>query len=209
MAKYLVHELREERLVEDILEILASAYMTNPMHEAVFKGSPEERRKGNRELFRMGIADRKDGYWLYIRKNSIVTGVLHYSFSPSCSHHSVNREEMDRIMKEKLGEASSRIALWRKEWENAHIKESHCHLGPIAVTPDYQNRGMGAQLMGEYCHRMDAVGATGYLETDVPRNLPFYRKFGFREIGSSEVLGVPCWFMIRDPKDFNSFTSCS
>ena len=201
MNTYLVQELTEQELGEDIVEILVSAYVTNDMHEAVFTGSQEEKLNANRKLFTMGMAAMRDGNWICVRENSVIKGVLRYTHSPACSRQPDNPEEMGRIMKEKLGEAASRVAVWRKNWEDAHIKEPHWHLGPIAVVPENQKNGMGSLMMEEYCRRMDDAGAMGYLETDVPRNVPFYEKFGFRVTGKSEVLGVTSWFMIRDPKE--------
>jgi hypothetical protein len=35
-----------------------------------------------------------------------------------------------------------------------------------------QDRGIGSQLMTEYCRRLDAVGEVSYLETDKCENVP-------------------------------------
>ena len=51
----------------------------------------------------------------------------------------------------------------------------------------------------EHCRRLDAAGHAGYLETDKQVNVDFYRRFGFAVVGHDRVLGVPCWYMRREP----------
>lgn len=56
---------------------------------------------------------------------------------------------------------------------------------------------MGSLLMLRHIGRLDAMGAVGYLETDRPEAVGFYRTFGYVVVDEAEVLGVPCWFMSR------------
>jgi hypothetical protein len=51
--------------------------------------------------------------------------------------------------------------------------------------------------MVEYCTRLDGANAVGYLETDKPENVKFYRRFGFQTIAEAPVLNIPSWFMRR------------
>jgi hypothetical protein len=54
--------------------------------------------------------------------------------------------------------------------------------------------------MREHTRRLDQAGQHGYLETDREGNVPFYELHGYEVIGEAEVLGVPNWFMGREPR---------
>ena len=63
-----------------------------------------------------------------------------------------------------------------------------------------QGQGIGSILLAEHCRRLDDRGdEVGYLETDKPENVRFYEKQGYRVIGEAPALGVPSWFMRREP----------
>ena len=54
--------------------------------------------------------------------------------------------------------------------------------------------------MAEHSRRLDAAGQVGYLETDKAENVSFYERFGYETLGEQEVIGVPNWFMRREPR---------
>ena len=54
-------------------------------------------------------------------------------------------------------------------------------------------------MLGTFCARMDGQKALAYLETDKPENVHFYEKFGFVTTDKALVLGMPNWFMQRQP----------
>jgi len=51
--------------------------------------------------------------------------------------------------------------------------------------------------MERYCEEVDRTGEGGYLETDRPENVNFYRRFGFETLEEALVLGVRNYFMWR------------
>jgi len=79
-------------------------------------------------------------------------------------------------------------------------KEAHWHLGPLGVDTQLQGRGIGSQLIGEWCKLLDAHRVTGYLKTDKGVNVGFFQKFGFETVSEAKVLGTRNWFMLRDVK---------
>jgi len=87
-----------------------------------------------------------------------------------------------------------------REWSQRDPPEPHWHLGPVAVEPDMQQRGVGTAMLAAFCKLMDSFCAFSYLETDKSENVRFYQKFGFKVMAEAEVLGVPNWFMCR-PKN--------
>jgi hypothetical protein len=51
--------------------------------------------------------------------------------------------------------------------------------------------------MEQYCDRLDALRAVGYLETDRDENVAFYTKFGFQVTGTALIQDIPNYFMRR------------
>ena len=109
---------------------------------------------------------------------------------------------MDRLRFARLIVANNpttvvRIYRWLLVWARNDPAAPHWHVGPFAVAAAYRRRGIGRRLMMRCCHRIDALAATAYLETDLASNVAFYELLGFVVIGQEDVLGVPNWFMIR------------
>jgi GNAT superfamily N-acetyltransferase len=92
-----------------------------------------------------------------------------------------------------------RIVRWAQAWSERDPRERHWHLGPVAVEAGLQGMGIGSQMMGVFCRRIDAAGDMAFLETDKPENVAFYGKFGFQTIDEIAVLGLRTWFMRRAP----------
>lgn len=68
-------------------------------------------------------------------------------------------------------------------------------LGPIAVAPERQGQGIGAQLMRAGLQALDAEGATGCVVLGDPA---FYGRFGFQADERLVLPGVPPeFFMVR------------
>jgi hypothetical protein len=53
--------------------------------------------------------------------------------------------------------------------------------------------------MREHTRQLDAAGQLSYLETDKRENVTFYERHGYALVGEAEIIGVPNWFMLRDP----------
>lgn len=93
-----------------------------------------------------------------------------------------------------------KVSRWLATWGERDPAAPHSHLGPVAVEPPLRGHGVGSQLMGEYCRRLDSAGEASYLETDKRANVPFYERHGYVLVGEGEVIGVPNWFMSRHPR---------
>lgn len=82
--------------------------------------------------------------------------------------------------------------------------QPHMYLELIAVSPKYQGRGIGAELVKWGCDHADEVGVEAYLDA-TPQGKRLYEKFGFEGVksvafdaqdGGSEDRYVQC-FMVR------------
>lgn len=95
--------------------------------------------------------------------------------------------------------------LWRGwQWERLIAEnepsEPHWRLNSLAVASPMQGRGFGSALIEPGLSRADADGVGCYLETPDHANIPFYRRFGFEEIGEIGLPGSPpAWRMWRAP----------
>jgi GNAT superfamily N-acetyltransferase len=65
------------------------------------------------------------------------------------------------------------------------------------VDPDVQGAGIGRRMMDVYCAVLDKARAVGFLETDKPENVWFYRKFAFEVVKDVEVIGTKTYFLRR------------
>jgi ribosomal protein S18 acetylase RimI-like enzyme len=76
-------------------------------------------------------------------------------------------------------------------------KEPMTYLWFIGVSLADQNRGIGSELLRQVIEHSDQLKRPIYLETSTVRNLPWYRKFGFR-IYSERDLSYRLYFLKRD-----------
>jgi ribosomal protein S18 acetylase RimI-like enzyme len=97
------------------------------------------------------------------------------------------------------GRAAPRLGRWMSAWAKFDPARPHSHLGPVAVDPDLQGRGIGSMLLTDYCQRLDQTRMLSYLETDKPENVRLYERFGYKVTAETLVLGVTSWFMTREP----------
>jgi GNAT superfamily N-acetyltransferase len=82
-----------------------------------------------------------------------------------------------------------------------HPSEPCWYLPIIGVDPAYQGRGFGSALLRYALERCDRDGASAYLESSNPRNIPLYQRHGFEIIGSIQAGSSPTMTpMLRRPR---------
>jgi len=97
------------------------------------------------------------------------------------------------------GDSSRALFLWSLLCSR-DLEERHWHLGPVAVEPGLQGKGVGGRMLVPFCSRMDDDGEVAWLETDKPENVVFYRRHGFDVVEETETHGLVMWFMRRAPR---------
>jgi GNAT superfamily N-acetyltransferase len=174
--------------------VLARAFVTNPVHIAAFGPSSQA---SNEEFFRIGLAAMK-GEKFVATDGSRILGVAHWVRSPACQFSAFEKLRTMPGIVSGLGWGSAlKVISWVSTWSRHDPSEPHSHLGPIAVEPEAQGRHVGSRLMEQYCAELDRTGMAGYLETDRPENVEFYRRFDFVVKETASVLDVETWFMRR------------
>lgn len=66
-------------------------------------------------------------------------------------------------------------------------KELMYYLWFIGVDPEYQNTGIGSELLNELIEDSKLKGRPIYLETSTLKNLPWYKNFGFNVYHEAEL----------------------
>ena len=177
--------LLELKDLDQALDVLATAMLPLPLHEAVFGGTgPEEAREiraGFEELF-----ETLPGIVWAVRQEGRIVGVCRMK---SCQGSEVPPDEETQDQDPE--------SIWHQAWARRDPKEPHWHLGPIGVLPEFQGQGIGSALLERFCREVDACGSPAFLETDRESSVRLYEKFGFRLTVEEEVVGVPNYFMWR------------
>ncbi len=177
--------------------MLAQAFVTNPLNIAAFGPSQLAR---NEAFFRVGLAAMK-GPKLVATDGSQILGLIHWVHSPDCQFSGFEKLRMAPAMVKGCGLGSAlRVGSWQSAWSKHDPSTTHSHLGPLGVSPEAQGQHIGHRLMEQYYEELDRTREAGYLETDRPENVSFYRRFGFEVTDEVMVLGVRNYLMWRKAK---------
>ena len=180
--------------------VLARGMRDNPNHVAIFGPDPAGRvralERGFATYFRVITAQEP----LCARLDGVVVGVAGALPPGRCR---LSAAQKLRLFPSMAG--LSIRDMWRASrvsgaWARRDPDEPHSHLGPVAVDEGLKGRGIGSRLMEAYCRHVDEANLAAYLETETPRNVRFYERFGFEVLDRAEVLGNPNWFMWRSPR---------
>ena len=77
-----------------------------------------------------------------------------------------------------------------RQLESQYAPKCYWELVMIGVNPDLQGRGYAAALLREMIGWLDEEQCDCYLHTASAENVPIYRHFGFRVLGSCSVPGT-------------------
>ena len=87
-----------------------------------------------------------------------------------------------------------------EKMEQFHPAEPHWYLPLMGVDPVLQGQGYGSALLSHALQQCDREGSLAYLESSNPRNIPLYKRHGFRIIGEIQSGSSPTMTaMLRAP----------
>lgn len=176
---------------------LARAFVTNPLHCAAFGPSRLDR---NEAFFRLVLTNLQ-GPMVVAIEDSRILGLIHWVRAPRCRVPAIQKVQLLPAMVSHLGLGPAlKLSSWLSAWSRLDPPHSHVHLGPIGVAPEAQGQHIGHLLMSKYCEDVDGARDAGYLETDRPENVAFYRRFRFATVTETPVLGVTNYMMWRSPR---------
>lgn len=184
---------------DEAAALLGRGMADNPMHVAVYGGDEPHRARCHARLMRTHLA-RATALQVEVMTQAGALTALAASSPPGRCRPGLaaGLHLLGTATTFGLG-ATSRLVAWRRSWASHDLTEPHVHLGPIAVDRHLRGRGMGGLLLLRHIGRLDSVGAVGYLETDRPEAVGFYRRFGYVVVGETVALDVRTWFMRRPP----------
>ncbi len=85
------------------------------------------------------------------------------------------------------------------KFDKLHPSQPHWYILILGVHPDHQGKGFGGELLNKVLRRADDERVAVYLESSNPKNLDFYRKYGFQVTQETvPVAGCPpIWGLLR------------
>lgn len=180
--------------LDECVEMLANAFVTNPLHLSAFGAGRTDQ---GRLFFRIGLRHMFFGQAYVALIDDTVGGYMHFNAAPDCLPLPEEIPLAAATTLRPLGEAIPKVIRWYSRWCHLDPAEPHIHLGPIGVDPQRQRQGIGSALMARYIEHLDQEKTAGYLETDKPENVQFYKTFGFTVKHEEEIIGTPTWTMWR------------
>jgi ribosomal protein S18 acetylase RimI-like enzyme len=177
--------------------VLGAAFTSSPLEQAV-RGTIEERQRRGLVLAYTAVC-RLPGQVSVAWRDDRIVGAIRWVESPRCQLRLLQKLAMAPTAIASFGLNLPKAMTWVSAWSKRDPSVAHVHLGPIGVDPALQGQGIGSQMLAMYCEQLDLAGDTGYLETDKPENVRLYERFGFQVRDEAVVLGVPNWFMWRQP----------
>ena len=180
--------------LDECVTVLADAFATNPLHLAAFG---DGRIDQNRLFFRIGLRHMFIGPAFVALVDGAVAGFIHFNEAPYCLPAPEELPHAFATLLRPLNEAIPKVIRWFTRWCHLDPDQPHVHLGPLAVAPELQRRGVGSALMQRYIEHLEQEKIAGYLETDRRENVEFYKRFGFIVQREEEVIGTTTWHMWR------------
>jgi GNAT superfamily N-acetyltransferase len=191
-----VRSLRPDE-VRAAVAVVARGMRDNPLHVAAYGENERLRLARHSQLIAGLFAASASLVLTGAFRGEVLAGVSGAAPPGTCRLGVAPRIRMLPALASLGPEAAARVLSWTRAWSRHDPSAPHVHLGPVAVDAHLQGHGIGTSLLADHCRQLDHSGATGYLETDKPENVTFYRRFGYAVVGRTLVLGVPNWFMAR------------
>ena len=193
-----VRDLRPEEIPEAVA-VLARGMRDNPLHVAAYGQDAERRLRCHARLMRALFRAFSDQQPICAIRGGTLVGVTGVAPAGTCQATPMQRLRLLPSLTALGPRTAARMGSWISGWAKHDPHEAHVHLGPLAVDAHLQGQGIGSLIVQEHCRRLDSAGEVGYLETDKRENVRFYARFGFEVIAEEPVIGVPNWFMRREP----------
>ena len=183
---------------EKVAEVDSYAYQNDPIVVAINQSNSEETRKNReRQLLRMYTNNPQETF-VAIHEGKIIGFIRSFPCTGLFKDLSYSEGEHDHITNHEIEELSieQRRKWWLMTMKSHDLDTPHSHVGPFAVLPEFQGRGVGSMLIEDYFTRLE--GVPSYLETFTATNARFYEKRGYELMVTDDVLGMKGYWLLRE-----------
>lgn len=204
-ATHISIEKLSPRHLASAVNVIASAFQTNPLADAIFTEiAPESRLLPLTRLFApVVLTAQRYGLVYVVRRAGQVVGVS-VTYPPD----QYPLPKTAALLKN-LGSYSvwPRYSLRYRKYaryltDNAY-HEPHWFHYLLGVRKENQGAGIGEALVKHLCRLADVDKMPSYLQTEVPKQVAFYEKHGYEVLSESTVPGLETlkmWNMRRLPQ---------
>lgn len=186
--------------IEPIGKMLARAFLDDPVQQWLFAGAPDlEAALGDL----MGFFTER---YFAIGHVYEVPGSAGAALWGPPDRHALgiaDVEPLTAMVARAIGDAAeARLGELGRTFDYLPPDEPYVYLGVIGVDPARHGTGLGTALMEPGLNMADDGGFATHLESSNPRNIAFYRRHGFEEIGhfSCGGSGPVMTAMRREPR---------
>jgi predicted N-acetyltransferase YhbS len=198
-----IRQMRRDDL-EEVLSLLTAAFYDTPFHQHIAPDKAERLRfldasYRHRIIHALGVND------IYLALDGDkITGFSSWTPPVLSDAAPQSGTTMDAALSVCSAELRERFAAFFSLLTSVRdqvIQQPFWSLGPIAVLPTAQGRGVGAALLREKLKMLDAASLPCFLATQDKSNVPLYEHFGFELVRIDSITeNVPHYTMIRSPK---------
>jgi ribosomal protein S18 acetylase RimI-like enzyme len=176
-----------------LLEVLAEAFLDNPMNVAIHRGAAQHRLRANRAGLRALVLRPADSAVLRVaRVDGRIAGgfvAIRPRFYP---HWRTSLRDQIGCFIHQGWRAMARWGHVNRVLALARPRDRHWYLAVLGVSPSEWRRGLGTLLIRELEALVSEEPASVYLESDRADSIRFYQRRGFEIREEHEVLGVRC-----------------
>ncbi|MEM7562630.1 MAG: GNAT family N-acetyltransferase [Pseudomonadota bacterium] len=166
--------------------------------------NPDRRKQAMLDYLEFSMLEAKQYGRLYIPEKHEY-GVSVWNIPQTAAIESTIKQEKMQFLLEKMGSASAecyqKIVAEMSRNTSKVVHEDAWYLSIVGVRPEFQNKGLGADLIIPVLKEADASGKQTYLETFGTRNQTFYGRLGFETIALYFEPNTQSdyWVMSREP----------
>ncbi len=177
--------------------IVGLAFADNPSNLATVGGDREKAIRAMEHGTRVIKLGNSSNHLLGAEREGRLVGLLNAAEWPNCQMTLGEKLKSAPVMIRTIGRNMPRAFKIMSSRAKHEPREPHWHVGPIAVHPDEQGRGVGKALLNTLLEKIDEQGAPAFLQADIDRNVALYQRFGFEIVSRETILGVDTRFMWR------------
>jgi ribosomal protein S18 acetylase RimI-like enzyme len=134
-------------------------------------------------------------------KHQYGTSIWSKPLSPKLENEKKSNKEL--FLRTNMGEASLNTYLKITDFMSSQIESvvpsDAWYLSIIGILPEFQGKGLGADLIKPVLTKTDDLKVPTYLETFTPQNKAFYNRLGYQDVASFKepVTNSMYWVMAR------------